>query len=96
MSTTNPLDNHREAIMAIGRQYGVTNIRVFGSTARGQSDKESDVDLLIDLDPDRGLLDRAGFMLEVSKLLGVPVDVITERGLKPRIREQVMQEAVML
>ena len=69
-------------------------VRVFGSVARGEADAESDVDFLVELDPGRSLLDLGGLQFELEALLGRPVDVVTERGLKARIREQVLREAV--
>ena len=60
----------------------------------GEADNQSDVDVLVDLDPGRSLLDLGGLQFELEALLGCPVDVVTERGLKPRIRERVPREAV--
>jgi uncharacterized protein len=62
--------------------------------ARGEADNQSDMDFLVDLDPGRSLLDLGGLQFELEALLGCPVDVVTERGLKPRIRERVPREAV--
>ena len=62
--------------------------------ARDEADNQSDVDVLVDLDPGRSLLDLGGLQFELEALLGCPVDVVTERGLKPRIRERVPREAV--
>ena len=62
--------------------------------ARDEADNQSDVDVLVDLDPGRSLLDLGGPRFELEALLGSPVDVVTERGLKPRIRERAPREAV--
>ena len=77
-------------IRAIAAKHGARNIRVFGSVARGDARPDSDVDFLVDMAPGRTLLD------ELRDLLGVNVDVVTEHGLKPRIRERVLKEAESL
>jgi hypothetical protein len=85
---------HREQIIAIGEQFGVRNIRVFGSVARGDADAASDLDLLIDVDAGHGYFDMAGFALAVEDLLGVFTQVATVAGLKVRIRDRILTEAV--
>jgi predicted nucleotidyltransferase len=71
-------------------------VRVFGSVARGDADGSSDVDLLVDLDPDRSLFDLGGLLMDLTELLGADVDVVTEASLKPRVRNRVLAEAVAL
>lgn len=68
-------------------------MRVFGSTARGEETPESDIDLLVKLEPGHSLLDLGGFLYEIQELLGVPVDVVTEKGLRARIKNSVIKEA---
>lgn len=85
---------HREEIMKIARRYGISNVRVFGSVARGEADDASDLDLLIDVSPGRSLFDMAGFALDVEQLLGVFTQVVTPQGLKARLRERVLAEAL--
>jgi uncharacterized protein len=96
MNLLSLLDAKRDEIRDLAARYGVTRVRLFGSAARGEAGPDSDLDFLIELEPGRGLLDHAGFMLDLKDLLGVDVDVVTEGGLKPRYREQVLQEAVAL
>ncbi len=86
----------REEILRVCAKYGARNVRVFGSVARGEADEQSDIDLLVEFEPDRTLLDHAGLWLELQDLLGCTVDVVSERGLKPRIRERVLREAIPL
>ncbi len=75
---------------------GATNLRVFGSIARGEATPTSDVDLLVDLEPGRSLVDLGGLLMDLTELLGVEVDVVTEASLKPRVRNRVLAEAVAL
>jgi predicted nucleotidyltransferase len=90
------LKEKREAILQIAARHGARNIRVFGSVARGDADAQSDIDFLVDLEPGRSLLDLGGLLMDLRDLLGQNVEVVTERGLKPRIRERVLHEAVTL
>ena len=86
----------REEILRRARSHGAVNVRVFGSTARGDRDAESDVDFLVDMEEGRTLLDLSGFLLDLEEILGCEVDVATEKGLKTRIRDRVLKEAVPL
>ena len=84
----------RDQILQLAAKHGARNVRVFGSVARGEADQRSDVDLLVDMDPGRSLLDLGGLLTDLRELLGCPVDVVTEKGLRRRIRERVLKEAV--
>ena len=86
----------RRAILDVAAAYGAYNVRLFGSVARGDDDGASDIDLLVDLEPGRTLFDLGGLTSDLEMLLGRPVDVVTERGLRDRIRERVLHEAVPL
>jgi predicted nucleotidyltransferase len=88
------LGEKRQDVLRIAGNYGARCVRVFGSVARGEADAESDVDFLVEFDPGRSLLDLGGLQFELEALLGRHVDVVTERGLKARIRERVLREAV--
>lgn len=88
------LRGNRNEILRLATKYGARNVRVFGSLARGEADEASDLDLLVELDPGRSLLDLGGLQFELEALLGCRVDVVTERGLKLRIRDRVLREAV--
>jgi uncharacterized protein len=71
-------------------------VRVFGSVARGEADAESDIDLLVDVEPGRTLFDLSELLLDLQELLGHNVDIVTEKGLHSRIRQRVLKEAVPL
>jgi predicted nucleotidyltransferase len=90
------LKKKREAILRICAKHGARNVRVFGSVARGEADEQSDIDLIVEFDPERSLLDHAALWLELQDLLGCKLDVVSDRGIKPRIRERVLREAIPL
>ena len=90
------LMERREEILRIAGSHGATQVRVFGSVARGEDDTQSDVDFLVSLAPGRSLFDLGGIQYELEALLDRKVDVVTERGLKRRIRERVLRESVIL
>lgn len=83
-------------IVEIGRRYGISNVRVFGSVARDEADEHSDLDLLIDVGPDCGYFEMAGFALDVEQLVGVFTQVATPNGLKKRLRPKILTEAIAL
>lgn len=83
-------------IHAIARRYGASNLRVFGPVACGEADAESDVDVLVELEAGRSLFDLGGLLMDLQDLLHCRVDVVTTAGLRPRIRENVLREAVSL
>jgi predicted nucleotidyltransferase len=90
------LKEKRQEILRIASEHGALNVRVFGSVARGEADETSDIDFLVDMEPRRSLFDLGGLQYELQALLGCPVDIVTERGLKARIRDRVIKEAVPL
>ena len=90
------INENRDEVLAIAERYGATNVRIFGSVARGEDDDQSDIDFLIDFAPGRSLFDLGALLMELNTLLGKQVDVTTEKGLKRRIRERVLREAVSL
>jgi len=96
MSLDELLQEKREDILRIAIKRGASNVRVFGSIARGEADAESDIDLLVDLEPGRSLFDLGGLLMDLQDLLGHKVDVVTEKGLRERIREHVLKEALPL
>lgn len=90
------LREKREDILLVAARHGATNVRIFGSVARGDATPASDVDVLVDLEPNRSLFDLGALLEDLKSLLGCRVDVVTEKGLRARIRDRVLQEAVNL
>ena len=90
------LHAHRKAILALATQHGARNIRVFGSVARGEDRPDSDVDLLVDVEPGRSLLDVIALQQDLEVLLGRPVDVQTDAGLSPYLQQRILAEAATL
>jgi predicted nucleotidyltransferase len=90
------LKTNRRKILETAARYGASHVRVFGSVARGTADEASDIDFLVTLAPDRSLLDLGGLLYELHQMLGVEVDVVAEEGLRSKIRESVLAEAVEL
>ena len=90
------LQERREDILRTANKHGAYHIRIFGSVARGDFKSDSDVDFLVKLEPGRSLFDLGGLLIDLQNMLGRHVDVVTEAGLRSRIRDQVMQEAVPL
>jgi predicted nucleotidyltransferase len=96
MTVEELLKSKRVEILGIARRHGANNIRVFGSVARGDDGPGSDIDLLVDFEPGRSLLDQAALLLELEELLGREVDVLTEQGMHHRVRSRALGEAVQL
>ncbi len=91
--TSKVLEEKRDQILRIASRHGAHNIRVFGSVARGDADESSDIDLLVDFEPDRSLLDHAALVLDLEELLGRKVDVVTEKGIYWLLRRRILKEA---
>jgi predicted nucleotidyltransferase len=87
---------HKAAIAEIAARHGARQVRVFGSVARGEADEESDLDLLVAMEPGRGLFDMGALLIELEQLLGCSVDIVTEAGMHDAMRERVLREAVAL
>jgi predicted nucleotidyltransferase len=96
MKIENLLKEKRSEILRIAEKYGAQNVRVFGSVARGESSESSDVDFLVQFSPGVTLLNHNALVRELETLLGGKVDVVSERGLKARIKERILKEAIPL
>jgi hypothetical protein len=96
MISLRALRERRESILRLAERYRAGDVRVFGSVARGDNSESSDVDLLIKTHPGCSLFDLGGLIEDLQDLLGSRVDLVTEDGLKPRLRDRVLREAVPL
>ena len=96
MSTDELLKEKREEILRTASKHGARNVRVFGSVARGEDRPDSDVDLLVEVGPDRTPFFPGGLIADLEELLGKKVQVVTQEGLHWYIRERVLEEAVAL
>lgn len=88
--------DHRDEILRLARAHGARKLRLFGSVARGDDRPDSDLDLLVEMEPGRSLVDHVALKQDLEGLLGRDVDVVTEQSLHPRLRDRVLREAVSL
>lgn len=95
MSKREIIAKNRAAILALAAKHGATNVRVFGSVARGDEDETSDIDVLVNMEPGRSLFDQGALLMDLRDLLGCKVDVMTEhKDMRPHFRAEVMRDAV--
>jgi predicted nucleotidyltransferase len=87
------ISERAEEIRRIASQHGALRVRVFGSRARGEASLSSDLDLLVDFQPGRDLLDLIALKQDLEQLLGCHVDIVEEEGLSPYLRQRVVEEA---
>lgn len=96
MITFDMLLARREEIIALATKYKADNVRVFGSVARGDGDDSSDVDFLVHFQPDASLFDLMDFKEASELLLHTPVDVISDRGISPFLKDSILRDAIEL
>ena len=96
MKSSSLLHKKREEIIKIAKAHGATSLRVFGSYSRGEEQPGSDIDLIVELETGRSLLDVIAIKQEIEDIVHAKVDVVTEASLSPYIREEILQEAVVL
>ncbi|MBU4232121.1 MAG: nucleotidyltransferase family protein [Desulfobacterales bacterium] len=96
MNISELLQQKRQQVLEIAEGHGARNVRLFGSVARGETTATSDLDLLIDMEPGRSLLDIVAIKQDLEELLGCKVDVVTEAAISPYLRDKVLHEAVRL
>ncbi len=96
MVTAEVLKEKRSEILRVAAEHGAYNVRVFGSVRRGEAEPDSDVDLLVSMQKGKTLLDFVGLWQDLEELLGCKVDVISDGGISPYLREQILAEAVPL
>lgn len=95
--TLEALRARRDEILALAERYGASNVRVFGSVARGDATPDSDIDLLVDFAPDASLYDLSGLWQDLRALMGREVDVVEDHaGLRERFRRRIMKDVVSL
>ena len=90
------IEEHRAEILSLAERYGLRDVRVFGSMARGDAKENSDIDLLVTAPEGTSGLALGGLLMDVSDLLGRNVDVVTERAIRPALRDRILREAVPL
>jgi uncharacterized protein len=96
MDVYESLRARREEILRLAARHGASEVRIFGSVARGEAREESDVDFLVEMEPGRSLLDHAALVIDLQDLLARRVDVATVRGLRGDMRDRILTEAVPL
>lgn len=90
------LERNRDEIINMAHKYGANNVRICGSVARGEDTEVSDIDLLVQMEQGSSLLSLGMFLMDLQSLLGCKVDILTENGLKKRVREKILNDAVLL
>lgn len=87
------LQQHATAIIDVARSHGAREVRIFGSRARSEATTDSDVDLLVSLEPGRDLLDLVAIKQDLEALLKCSIDVVEEEGLSPYLRDEILRQA---
>jgi predicted nucleotidyltransferase len=92
-TTLDLLHKNREALLVLAERYGVSNVRVFGSVARGEDDAQSDIDLLVTPLAGTSLFELMDLEEELQRLLGRKIDLVSDRGLSPFFKDRILCEA---
>ena len=87
------LAEKRTEILRLASSRGARNVRIFGSVARGEAREDSDIDILVDVESGRSLLDIVGLWLDLQELLGRKVDLLTDGGVNAHLQEKILAEA---
>lgn len=90
------LNTHRDSIKKSAQKHGATSVRLFGSFARGEETADSDIDLLVEMEPNRSLFDIIALKLDIEDLTGRTVDVVTIKGVSSYLAEKISKEAIPL
>ncbi len=90
------IQEKRLEILNIAKNYGASNIRIFGSVAREEANNNSDIDFLMDIESGKNLLDRIALIQDLEDLLGCKVDVAKPENLHESIKEKILKEAIIL
>ena len=89
---TRALVKHRQAVLALAAQFNASNVRIFGSVARGEARPDSDIDILVDFGPDTGLFTIVALQNQLSELLHFPIDLGDPKSLKPHVQPSVKKD----
>ena len=90
------VQQNKNQILLISNRYGIKNIRLFGSIVRGEENENSDIDFLVELEMGRSFLDLVGYWQDLEEILNCSVDVVSENGLSPYLKEKILKEAIKL
>ena len=90
------IERRRREILEISQKHGAFNVRIFGSVSRSENDALSDIDILVDVEKGKSLFDLGELSIELEELLGCRVDIVTAKGLRKRIRDKILKEAIPL
>ena len=93
---TRALVKHRQQILDLVAQYHASNVRIFGSVARGEARPDSDIDILVDFVPNTGLFSIVALQESLSKLLHFPIDLGDPKSLKPHVQPSVAKDQLSL
>jgi len=96
MKPSEILREKREEVLKIAEKYGLSNVRVFGSVARGEDDEKSDLDLLVQFPPRFSLFNYAGLIREMQEALWIIVDIVSQNTVRLRFMNKVLNEAVTI
>lgn len=90
------LRQQRSEILKLASQHGARNVRIFGSAARGEAEADSDIDFLVELEPDRTLFDLGALLMDLQDLLGRKIDIVTDDSIYWLLRRKILKEAIPL
>jgi predicted nucleotidyltransferase/DNA-binding XRE family transcriptional regulator len=90
------LRQHRKALLECAARHGATNVRIFGSVARGEERPDSDIDMVVDISQEMGLIELTSLEQEFREIIGVPVDLSASSELRPKVKIEVERDAVEL
>lgn len=96
MTQLEKVRKERDRILTLAAKHGARNVRIFGSVARGEEREDSDIDFLVEMAPDRSLMDIGGLQMDLQETLAHRVDVVTRKGLKRRLLSRVLRESKAL
>jgi len=96
MSLRELIEKEKNEILSISARYGAKNVRLFGSVVRGEAHAESDIDFLVAMEPGRSLFDLVALNQDLEALLEHPVDVVTDDGISPYLKDRITAEALPL